>query len=274
VLFTIAYPVIDPVAVEIGPLAIRWYSLAYLFGLILGWQYARWLCRLPPQRVPPVAIDDFLMWATLGVIVGGRLGFVLLVRPGYFLEHPAEVLQIWQGGMSFHGGLLGVVVAAWLFARARRLPRAAFADVLFCAAPIGLFLGRIANFINNELVGRPADVPWAMVFPGWGEVPRHPSQLYEAALEGLVLFAVLFVLARRAWVRRRAGLLSGVFLVGYGLARGIAEQFREIDPLIGLIGPGLTMGQVLSVPMLLAGGWLIARALRRRPEAASSPPAA
>jgi len=263
-MYAITVPVFDPVALEIGPIVIRWYALAYLFGLILGWRYARWVASRPPANIAPVHIDDFLLWATIGVVLGGRLGFVLFYRPLYFLDHPLQALQIWTGGMSFHGGLLGVVVAAWIFAVNRRLPKAAFADALFCAAPIGLFLGRLANFINNELVGRVTDVSWAVYFPGWGPAPRHPSQLYEAALEGLLLFVILLVMARRIEVRRRAGLLSGTFLIGYGVFRSFAELFREIDP-IGMIPPGLTMGQVISLPMIAVGLFLVIRALRLPP---------
>ena len=269
-MLVIPYPVIDPVAVQIGPIAIRWYALAYLTGLIGGWLYARWLCRRPPALVTPLNIDDFLTWATLGVVLGGRLGFVLFVRPGYFFDNPLAALKIWQGGMSFHGGLLGVIVAGLIFCRRYRLPFFAFADILACAAPIGLGLGRIANFINNELVGRVATVPWAIVYPGWGPHPRHPSQLYEAGMEGLVLFVLLFVLALNERVRRRLGLLSGIFLLGYGTFRTIAERFREMDAWIGILGPSLTLGQLLSLPMIAAGLFLIYRALRR-PPAVSSP---
>jgi phosphatidylglycerol:prolipoprotein diacylglycerol transferase len=265
--FAILYPTIDPVALQVGPVAIRWYALAYLFGLLLGWRYANWLARRPPGVVPPVAVDDFLVWATLGVVLGGRIGYVLIVRPEYFLAHPLAAFQIWKGGMAFHGGLVGVVIAGWLFCCNRKLPKAAFADLIFCAAPIGLGLGRIANFINAELAGRVTDVPWAVLFPDppWGPLPRHPSQLYEAALEGVALFVLLFLLARREAVRRRYGLLSGVFLIGYGAARSFVELFREIDPAIGPLGAGLTMGQVLSLPMIAVGGVLVVRALNRPP---------
>lgn len=268
-MLAIVYPTIDPVALQIGPIAIRWYALAYLFGLLLGWRYANWLARRPPCAVPPVAVDDFLVWATLGVVVGGRLGYVLIVRPELFVNDPVAVLEIWKGGMAFHGGLIGVAVAGFLFCRARRLPKAAFADLIFCAAPIGLCLGRIANFINAELAGRVTDVPWGVLFPDppWGPLPRHPSQLYEAALEGALLFVVLFVLARREAIRRRFGLLSGVFLIGYGAARSFVEFFREPDPLLSLIGPGLTTGQVLSLPMVAVGFVLVWRALSRPPAA-------
>jgi len=271
--FVIPYPVIDPVLVEIGPFAVRWYALAYLCGLVFGWRYARWLATRPPALIRAEDVDDFLVWATLGVVLGGRIGYVLFYQPDYFLAHPLAALQIWKGGMAFHGGLMGVVVAAYGFCRVRRLPKAAFADPLFCAAPVGLGLGRLANFINNELAGRPTDVPWAMVFPGWGDVPRHPSQLYQASLEGVALFVILFVLARRESVRCRLGLLSGVFLVGYGVFRAFAETFRQPDAVVGFIGPGLTMGQILSFPMILIGAILIVRALIRPPVAAPLPAA-
>jgi phosphatidylglycerol:prolipoprotein diacylglycerol transferase len=259
------FPAIDPVAVEIGPLVIRWYALAYLAGLILGWLLARSLARLPPRAVKPADVDDFLTWATLGVVLGGRLGYVLFYKPGYYLAHPLEALAIWHGGMSFHGGLLGVVVAGILFCRMRRLPTLAFADLIFTVAPIGLCLGRIANFINGELAGRVSDVPWAMVFPGYGPLPRHPSQLYQAALEGLLLFAILALLAMRPAVRARAGMLSGAFLVGYAVFRSVGELFREPDAHLGFLLGGLTMGQLLSLPMLVVGILLIRRAMIRPP---------
>lgn len=264
-MLAIPYPYIDPVLVEIGPFAIRWYALAYLFGLILGWRYARWLAahsggrgarvdlaKHPQGRAAPVDVDDFLIWATAGVILGGRLGYVLFYRPEFYLANPLEIAKVWQGGMSFHGGLLGVVIAGVLFCRSRRLKVRPFADIIFCAAPIGLFLGRLANFINAELVGRPTDVPWAMVFPGYAE-PRHPSQLYQAALEGLVLFALLHILWRMEAVRSRAGILSGAFLIGYGVFRSFAELFRQPDANLGLLYAGATMGQLLSLPMIGVG---------------------
>ncbi|MCU0838869.1 MAG: prolipoprotein diacylglyceryl transferase [Rhodospirillales bacterium] len=263
--FAIPFPAIDPVAVEIGPIAIRWYALAYLVGLVVGWLYARRLATLPPRAVSAQDVDDFLTWATLGVVLGGRLGYVLFYKAGYYLDHPLQALQIWQGGMSFHGGLLGVIVAGVLFCRVRRLPTLAFADLIFTVAPLGLCLGRIANFINGELPGRIADVPWAMAFPGYGPFPRHPSQLYQAAMEGLLLLIILAVLAARPSIRARPGLLSGAFLVGYGVFRIIGEVFREPDAHLGLLLAGATMGQLLSLPMLVIGGILIARALRRPP---------
>ncbi len=262
--FAIAYPAIDPVLIQVGPFAVRWYALAYLAGLILGWWYARTLARQPPRVVPVAAIDDFLTWATLGVVLGGRLGYVLFYKPGYYLEHPLAALQLWHGGMSFHGGLLGVVVAGVTFCQRRHLRTLAFADLIFCAAPIGLGLGRLANFINGELVGRPSDVPWAMVFPGWGPYPRHPSQLYEATLEGLALFVILFLLSRLSSVRHRPGLLTGAFLIGYGLFRSFAEMFREPDAYLGFLISGLTMGQLLSVPLVLIGIGFVVFALGRK----------
>ncbi len=263
-MFAIPYPYIDPVLVEIGPFVIRWYALAYLFGLILGWQYARWLAKHSPDRVTPLDIDDFLIWATAGVILGGRLGYVLFYRPEFYLANPLAIAQLWKGGMSFHGGLLGVVVAGVSYCRLRRLPVLSFADLIFCAAPIGLGLGRIANFINGELVGRPTDVPWAMVFPGYGPEPRHPSQLYQATLEGLVLFVLLHLLWRVDAIRCRAGILSGAFLLGYGLFRSFAEIFRQPDANLGFLYAGATMGQLLSIPMVVAGLILIWLGARRR----------
>lgn len=261
----IPFPAIDPVAIQVGPIAIRWYALAYLGGLIIGWLYARSLAKRSPWAVRPEDVDEFLTWATLGVLIGGRLGYVLFYKPGYYLAHPWEALAIWHGGMSFHGGLLGVIIAGVVYCRIRRLPTDAFADLIFTVAPIGLCLGRIANFINGELPGRITDVPWAVVFPGYGPLPRHPSQLYQAALEGFLLFVILAYFASRAPVRARPGLLSGIFLVGYAILRSLAELFREPDPHLGFIFGPLTMGQLLSLPMLVAGWWLIRRALRRPP---------
>lgn len=263
-MFAIAYPHIDPVLLEIGPVVIRWYALAYLFGLILGWQYARWLAKHPPNRVAQIDVDDFLVWATAGVILGGRIGYVLFYRADYYFANPLAIAEVWRGGMSFHGGMLGVVVAGVLFCRNRRIPVLAFADLMFCAAPIGLFLGRLANFVNAELVGRPSDVPWAMAFPGYGPEPRHPSQLYEAALEGLVLFVILHILWRVEAVRRHAGILSGAFLIGYGVFRSTAELFRQPDANLGFLYAGATMGQLLSIPMIAAGLGLVVYAAKRR----------
>ena len=258
----IPYPVIDPVLIEIGPFAIRWYALAYIAGIIGGWRYLRWLIRRPGWQITAEALDDLLLWVTLGIVLGGRLGYVLFYRPAYYLQNPFEALAVWHGGMSFHGGMLGVILAIVLFAIVRRLPMLELGDLVACAAPIGLFLGRLANFVNGELYGRVSDVPWAMVFPNGGPEPRHPSQLYEAMLEGLVLFAVLSWFATRPREPGQAGRLGGIFLVGYGLARTFAELFRQPDAHLGFLIGGLTMGQLLSLPMVLFGLWLIVRSTR------------
>ncbi len=264
-LFAIPFPAIDPVAVEIGPFAIRWYALAYIAGLLLGWRLLRRLMTAPPLVGTLQQADDFLTWATLGVILGGRLGYVLFYRPEFYLTHPVEILKVWTGGMSFHGGALGVIVAIAAFARANRIPFLALGDRVVPCVPIGLGLGRLANFVNGELWGRVTDVPWGMIFPHGGPLPRHPSQLYQATLEGLVLFLVLIVLAMRPAIRARQGFLGGAFLAGYGIARIIGEFFREPDSFLGFLAFGATMGQLLSVPMVIAGAFLMVRA---RPAAA------
>jgi phosphatidylglycerol:prolipoprotein diacylglycerol transferase len=261
------FPAIDPIAVAIGPFAIRWYALAYIAGIVLGWLYARALIR--GERLwggkAPMTItdyDDFVLWVTLGIILGGRIGYVLFYNPSHFAAHPLEIFQLWQGGMSFHGGFTGCVVAVILFARARGISILSLGDVTCAVGPIGLLLGRLANFVNGELWGRPADVPWAFVFPGGGPLPRHPSQLYEAALEGLLLLAIL-ALCIRAGALRRPGMIIGLFAVGYGIFRSFAELFREPDAQLGFLWGGLTMGMLLSIPLILAGLGFIANALRR-----------
>lgn len=257
------FPDIDPIAIQIGPIAIRWYALAYITGLMGGWQYCLQLAKRPPNQVTPLQIDDFVIWATLGVILGGRLGFVLFYKPGYYFGSPMEILQVWKGGMSFHGGLIGVTLAMVWYTRRRGIPLLAFTDIIAAAAPIGLFFGRIANFINGELWGRVTDVSWAVIFPHAGPQPRHPSQLYEAALEGLVLFVVFAVLLFRYDAMRRPGLLSGALLTGYGVARILVETVREPDAYIAFLAFGTTYGQWLSLPMVIGGLYLIRRALRR-----------
>ena len=260
ILPVVPFPVIDPVAVELGPLAIRWYALAYLVGLIVGWRLARRLAAAPPRLMRAERVDDVLAWIVLGVVAGGRLGYVLFYKPGYYLAHPDEVLFLWQGGMSFHGGFAGVVLAVFLFARRHKLPILRVGDIVAAVAPLGLFLGRLANFVNGELYGRASDVSWAMVFPSDpAQVPRHPSQLYEAALEGLLLGLVMLALASRERVRARPGLLAGVFFLGYGLARSFAELFREPDAHLGFILGPVTMGQLLCLPLIVAGLFLLVR---------------
>ena len=272
--------------------SLRWYALAYLAGLILGWRLIVAMMRRPALwgGTPPTApdrVDDLLTWVILGVILGGRLGFVLFYEPAYYLSNPGQILQVWQGGMSFHGGFAGVIVATWAWSRSQGVPVLRLADAMAVVAPIGIFFGRIANFINAELWGRPTDLPWGVVFPGEaaqtcpgivGPCARHPSQLYEAGLEGLLLGLILLVLVRAGGLRR-PGLAFGVFLAGYGLARMFVELFRVADaqfitpdnPLGHVLGGpviGLTMGQTLSLPMVLIGLALVAHARRRPPVAA------
>ena len=255
--FALTYPTIDPVLIEIGPFAIRWYALSYIAGILLAWRYMVVLARRSPVGITKAHTDDFIVWATFGVVLGGRFGYVIFYKADYFLDHPLEAFAVWQGGMSFHGGLLGVIFAIWLFSRLRNYSWIAIGDIVARTAPIGLCLGRIANFINGELYGRVTDSPLGMVFPGGGPLPRHPSQLYQAALEGLVLFVILAWLASRPGVFERRGLFSGVFLAGYGIARPVAEFFREPDAHIGFLVMGSTMGQWLSLPLLAVGIWLI-----------------
>ena len=280
------FPQFDPVIVQVGPFAIRWYALAYITGLVLGWRLLRHLVQRSPVVATPVQADDFLTWATLGVVLGGRLGYVLFYQPGLYLAHPGMILAVWEGGMSFHGGALGVAIAIVWFCRRNAVPLLGMADRVAVCVPIGLGLGRIANFINGELWGRPAPdwLPWAMIFPNAEPVahpvpaiyeklqstvcanlppslcvPRHPSQIYEALLEGLVLFLVMFALSRQERFRARFGWLTGAFLVGYAVARTTGELFREPDVFLGYLIGGVTMGQLLSIPMLIGGAWLMLR---------------
>ena len=261
------FPQFDPVLLQIGPLAIRWYALAYISSLVLGWRIMRRLVRLSPIVATELQTDDFLTWATLGVVLGGRLGYVLFYQPSRFLAEPLSIFAVWEGGMSFHGGALGVIVALVLFCRQQKIALLGFADRIAVVVPIGLGLGRIANFINGELWGRiaPADLPWAMIFPNAGPEPRHPSQIYQALMEGAVLLVILSLLARREAIRARFGVLTGVFLVSYAIARSIGEMFRQPDAFLGFLFAGTTMGQLLSIPMAVIGIWLIVRA---RPVAA------
>jgi phosphatidylglycerol---prolipoprotein diacylglyceryl transferase len=251
-LLAIPFPAIDPVAISLGPIAVRWYALAYIVGLLIGWRYCLALSERPPHLVGRQDVDDFLVWATLGVVLGGRIGYVLFYKPGYYVLHQLEALYVWHGGMSFHGGALGVTIAILLFTRAHKIPLFAFSDIITAAIPIGLFFGRIANFINGELFGRPAQVSWAMIFPNGGAIARHPSQLYEAFCEGILLFLLLFA-AERLGARQRPGIVTGLFLAGYAVARMSGELFREPDPQLGYLVFGTTMGQLLSAPLLIAG---------------------
>ncbi len=258
------FPNIDPVAFHLGPLAIRWYALAYITGFLAGWKYCLYLAGLDKDARPnKTDVDDFLPWAILGVILGGRIGYVLFYQPELYAANPWEIAQIWHGGMSFHGGASGVIIAMIAYSWKRGFPLLRLTDMVVCAVPIGLFFGRIANFINGELFGRVTNVSWGVDFPRGGGMTRHPSQLYEAALEGLVLFIILFLLARKEWVREHAGILSGVFLAGYGTARFAVEYVREPDLQIGLIAGLFSMGQILSMPMIVGGLFLIGFAILR-----------
>ncbi|MCC8980773.1 prolipoprotein diacylglyceryl transferase [Bradyrhizobium acaciae] len=266
----IDFPVFNPVALALGPIVIRWYALAYIVGIVLGWIYARSLIkkdRLWGGEVPITLpqLDDFILWVTIGIIVGGRTGYVLFYNLPFFIAHPSEILELWKGGMSFHGGFLGCVAAVMLFARRNNIPILSLGDITTAVAPIGLLLGRLANFINSELWGRHADasLPWAMIFPNGGPLPRHPSQLYEAGLEGIVLFTALAIMIRMGALKR-PGLILGSFITIYGIARIIGEHFREPDPQLGFLWGGLTMGMLLSVPMIIVGAIIITAAVRRR----------
>jgi phosphatidylglycerol:prolipoprotein diacylglycerol transferase len=258
------FPQFNPVLLHLGPLSIRWYALAYIVGLVTGWQVMRRLVLKSPAVATQVQTDDFLTWATLGVVLGGRLGYVLFYQPMFYLKNPLQIPAVWTGGMSFHGGMLGVVVALILFCRLNAIPLLGFADRMAIVTPIGLGLGRVANFINGELWGRPAPdwLPWRMIFPRADDIPRHPSQIYQALMEGLVLFIVVWTFSRRESIRARFGTLTGIFLIGYGIARIIGEFFREPDNFLGYLWAGATMGQLLCIPMILAGAALIAVAKR------------
>jgi phosphatidylglycerol:prolipoprotein diacylglycerol transferase len=267
----IAFPVFDPVAIAIGPVVIRWYALAYIFGIVLGWLYARSMVENErlwdgPAPISLVQLDDFILWVTVGIILGGRTGYVLFYNFAFFVQHPAEIFELWKGGMSFHGGFMGCVVAVIWFARANKVSILSLGDLTTAVAPIGLCLGRLANFINSELWGRPADpsLPWAMIFPNGGPLPRHPSQLYEAGLEGVLLFTVLAIMVRLGALKR-PGLVLGSFIAIYGLARITAEHFREPDPQLGFLWGGSTMGMLLSVPMVIVGAVMIVMTWRRQP---------
>ncbi|MBC7768918.1 MAG: prolipoprotein diacylglyceryl transferase [Phycisphaerales bacterium] len=263
------FPNIDPIAFSIGPVDIRWYGLAYFAGLALAlWAADRLARRNVEYGVPGGAFDAFTLWAIAGVLIGGRLGSILLYNPEYYLANPLKVFAVWESGMAFHGGFLGVVIAALLYCRPRNIPFLGFSDIMACVSPIGIFLVRIANYINGELWGRPTDAPWAVVFPNpaAGGVPRHPSQLYEAALEGVLLFVVINLMARSAAIRARHGLLASAFLIGYAICRGLVEFTREPDA--SFIGP-LTRGQAYSVPMMLVGIAVIFYTLRQRAKGSS-----
>lgn len=261
-----AFPNIDPVAFSVGPLAVHWYGLAYVTGILLGWFYARRLvtradlwAKDSPMTV--AQLDDFLVWAALGIVLGGRIGYILFYDFAAIVDNPLRAIEIWNGGMSFHGGLTGTAIAIILFARKHKIAIWSLFDVVAAVAPIGLFFGRIANFVNGELWGKLSGAPWAFVFPNAGPFARHPSQLYEAGLEGLVLLSVLAVAVYGFKALKRPGFVTGLFVAGYALCRIFVEFFREPDAQIGyLFGGWLTMGMLLSLPMLALGLWAMLRA--------------
>jgi phosphatidylglycerol:prolipoprotein diacylglycerol transferase len=255
------FPNINPVAFSIGPLSVHWYALAYIVGFLIGWRYILYLCNLGNdannfrgrELVSRAQIDDFFPWAILGVVLGGRLGYMLFYQYQLVFSDPLEIFKIWQGGMSFHGGMLGMMITMIIYSSRHKLSLLHLSDVICCAAPLGLFFGRIANFINGELFGKVTEMPWGVIFPGGGDLPRHPSQLYEAGLEGLLLGVLMLVLVHVKAIRNRPGFLSGIFLIEYGTARIVVEFFREPDAHIGFLMNYFTMGQLLSVPMIIIG---------------------
>jgi len=256
---------LDPVLLQVGPFALRWYSMAYLAGIALGWLYLIHLTRDEDSPLGRNDADELITWATIGIIAGGRLAYVLFYEPAAYLADPLSILTLWRGGMSFHGGAFGVGLAIYLFCRNRKLSWLRVLDYVAMCAPIGLMLGRIANFINGELWGRPTTLPWGIIFPDGGPLPRHPSQLYEAALEGPLLFVILWALYRFSGANRRPGVLTGCFVLGYGVLRFLVEFVREPDQqlLAFAQATGLHMGQWLCVPMIIGGGALIARGFNR-----------
>jgi phosphatidylglycerol:prolipoprotein diacylglycerol transferase len=254
---------LSPVALDLGFFQIKWYSLAYIAGIIIGWWYLLKLIAAPGAPMARRHADDLIFYATLGIILGGRLGYILFYRPDILLD-PVDIFKLWEGGMSLHGGVLGVTVAILWLARKEKLEWLRIHDYVACATPFGLFFGRLANFVNGELWGRETDVPWAIVFPRGGEVARHPSQLYEAGLEGLLLFAVLWFMFWKTQARYQPGKLVGTFLLVYGVSRFLVELVREPDAGLENLWWGLSMGQTLSVPMIIGGLYLIATAKGRR----------
>jgi phosphatidylglycerol:prolipoprotein diacylglycerol transferase len=268
-LAALPFPNIDPVAIRLGPLAVHWYGIAYVVGILFGWWYSKrlvsderlWAGGQRPMRAED--IDDFLVWAAVGIVLGGRIGYVLFYDLARYLQNPLDIFAVWQGGMSFHGGFAGTTLAMILFARKRGIRVWTLFDVIAAGVPVAIGLVRCTNFINSELWGRPTNLPWAIEFPNGGPFTRHPSQLYEALLEGLVLFVLLRILTHSFGKLKSPGFVSGAFVAGYGAARIFAEFFREPDPQLGyLLGGWLTMGMVLSTPMVLFGIWAMATARR------------
>ena len=263
-LLALPFPQINPVAFEIGSFQIYWYGLAYIVGFLGGWRYALLIAARIPNGFPLKAFDNLVSWLILAVLIGGRLGYVLFYNPSYYLENPQDILKVWQGGMAFHGAVFAIILALFLFSRRYKLSFLLLGDVIACAAPIGIFLGRIANFINGELFGTPSSLPWAMVFPGGGPIPRHPNQLYEAFFEGFLLFVILAYLARDERILRQSGILSAVFLLGYAFFRFSLEFLRAQSEQTCCVLGFLTTGQLLSLPMALLGFGILSYRWRQR----------
>lgn len=259
----LTYPQISPILVQIGPVAIRWYALAYLFGILIGWWLLKRICKKQNFSLTQNQLEDLVFYITLGIILGGRLGYVLFYGENIF-HNWFEVFEIWKGGMSFHGGAIGVIVALFCFVRRYKFAFFKLSDIVVLVVPVGLFLGRLANFVNDELWGRVTDVPWAVRFPSGGFLPRHPSQLYEAFFEGIFLFCLLNCLWRVRWVREHTGFVSGVFALFYGICRISMEQFREPDAHMGFFFTYFTMGQLLSIPFIVVGLWAMFYAWRKK----------
>ncbi|WP_027058525.1 prolipoprotein diacylglyceryl transferase [Mesorhizobium loti] len=267
-LASLPFPQINPILIQIGPLAVHWYGIGYIVGILFAWWYAKRLAANPkrwPDGILPMKpedLDDFIVWAAIGVVLGGRTGYILFYDLARYIAHPLDIFAVWQGGMSFHGGLLGVILAMTLFSIKRGIRTWSLFDVVAAGVPVGLGLVRVANFINSELWGRPTDMPWGIEFPNGGPFTRHPSQLYEAFLEGIVLFLVLRILTHSRLKLKTPRFVGGAFICGYGLSRIFVEFFREPDQQLGyLLGTNwLTMGMILSTPMVLAGIWAMATA--------------
>ncbi|MBL0320355.1 MAG: prolipoprotein diacylglyceryl transferase [Alphaproteobacteria bacterium] len=257
------YPAIDPIMLQVGPFAIRWYAMAYIIGLFGGWYYFSKLDKKEPL-LNKDAFENILVYTLLGIIIGGRIGYILFYNLPFYLHSPLEILKVWRGGMSFHGGAIGVIFSLYLFSRRYKVPYLKLMDKVVCVVPIGLCLGRLANFVNAELYGRITNAPWAMIFPGSDLQPRHPSQLYESFLEGIVLLFLLGLLFYKTRAREYPGTISGVFLLGYAACRIAVEPFRQPDPQLGTIIGSITMGQILSLPMIVVGLYLIIKGIYDR----------
>ena len=259
----IDFPSISPIIFSIGPIAVRWYSMAYLFGIAAGWFLVNRNVKKYNLGLSKADVEDLIFYLTLGIIIGGRFGYVLFYGKGAFWENPLQIFELWKGGMSFHGGIAGVIIAAWLYARRFGFQFLAITDLVALYAPIGMFLGRLANFVNDELWGRVTTVPWAVRFPSGGYVPRHPSQLYEAFFEGIVIFILLNWLWRSSRIRNSHGVVSALFVMLYGIFRISMEQFRQPDAQLGFFFGHITMGQMLSLPLIIAGIWVLVVKLKK-----------